>query len=277
MTKKIIKAVKGHPAVDGAGVNLIRVIGYRDIQEADPFLLLDAFDSTDPKDYINGFPMHPHRGIETVTYLIDGQIDHEDSLGNKGSIQAGQSQWMTAGSGIMHQEMPQEQSRLFGLQLWVNLPKKHKMTVPRYFDITNDMIKTVDIPEGKVRVIAGSFGDAKGVDTAFVKAQMLDIRLNPDAEMLIPMDKKSTVLVYTLEGDGYFGPGALHYADRRTAVIFGEGDTFFARAGKNGLHFMLYSGRPLRESVAWGGPIVMNTQEELVNAFEELQVGTFIR
>ncbi len=275
--KDIIKIVKGHPAVDGVGVKLTRVISYNDIKEADPFLLLDAFDSDNPDDYIKGFPLHPHRGIETVTYVIDGQINHEDSLGNQGAILPGESQWMTAGRGVLHEEMPQKGPRLFGLQLWINLPKKDKMTAPRYFEINSSMIKTVELPEGTVRVIAGSFNNIHGADTHFVKALMLDIRLNPGKELSVPVDQESTVLVYTLEGDGHFGPGGTQHAGRRTAVIFGEGDGVYIRAGGKGLHLMLYAGRPLHEPVAWGGPIVMNTQDELIHAFEELQLGTFIK
>lgn len=277
MVKDIIKTVKGHPTQDGAGVKLIRVVGRDDIREADPFLMLDAFDSSNPADYIRGFPMHPHRGIETVTYLIDGQIDHRDSLGSAGTIGAGQSQWMTAGSGILHEEMPQRSDRLFGLQLWVNLQQKDKMTPPRYFDITNDMIPTVPLEQGTVRVIAGAYGDYRGVEPRHVRATMLDIRLAPDEQFNMPVDAEATVLIYILEGEGFFGPDGGRAVGRRTAVIFGRGDAFFAKAGAEGLRFVLFAGRPLREPVAWGGPIVMNTQEELQTAFRELTQGTFIK
>lgn len=275
--KAIVKMVKGYSTQDGAGVNLIRVIGHDDVYEADPFLMLDAFDSTDPADYIKGFPMHPHRGIETVTYLIEGQIDHRDSLGNEGSIRKGQSQWMTAGSGILHEEMPQESERLFGLQLWVNLPQRDKMTPPQYFDITNEMIQTAAVESGVVRVISGEFEGIKGVEPRHVAVTMLDISLDPEGQLEIPIDNESTVLVYTLEGSGFFGPETSQAVDRRTAAIFGRGDVFPVRAGVDGLHFMLFAGRPLREQIAWGGPIVMNTQEELRTAFAELDKGTFIK
>lgn len=274
---EVQKVIKGHATQDGAGVKLIRVVGHDDVREADPFLMLDAFDSDNPADYIRGFPMHPHRGIETVTYLIEGQIDHRDSLGNAGSIFAGQAQWMTAGSGILHEEMPQKSSRMFGLQLWVNLPQPDKMTAPQYFDITNDMIPTVQLAEGSVRVIAGAFDGVKGVEPRHVQATMLDIRLNPDAAFCMPVDEETTVLIYTLEGRGFFGPEGRAPLDRRTAAVFGSGDTFYAKAGAEGLRFVLFAGRPLREPVAWGGPIVMNTQDELRTAFRELEQGTFIK
>ena len=276
-TKDIVKTVKGHPTRDGAGVSLIRVVGHDDVAQADPFLMLDAFDSKNPADYIRGFPMHPHRGIETVTYLIEGRIDHRDSLGNAGSIRAGQSQWMTAGSGILHEEMPQESERLFGLQLWVNLPQADKMTAPQYFDITEEMIETLPIPEGTVRVVAGAFGGARGVRPRHVDVTMLDISLRPGERLEFPVDESSTALVYTLEGEGFFGPEAARAVGNRTAAIFGQGDRFLAKAGENGLRFMLFAGRPLHEPVAWGGPIVMNTREELQTAFRELDAGTFIK
>ncbi len=275
--KNIVKTVKGHPTQDGAGVSLIRVIGYNDVKESDPFLMLDAFDSTNPKDYIKGFPMHPHRGIETVTYLIEGQIDHKDSLGNSGSIGPGQSQWMTAGSGILHEEMPQPSDRLFGLQLWVNLPQAEKMTPPKYFDITNDMIQDVETDQGTVRVIAGEFGDVKGVEPRHVKATMLDINLDPNEQFTMPMDNESTVLIYILEGAGHFGPENGSLVTSRTAAIFGQGENFSVKSGSEGLRFVMFAGKPLRESIAWGGPVVMNTQDELNNAFRELEMGTFIK
>ena len=275
--KDLVKTVKGRHTWDGAGVSLIRVIGHDDVCEADPFLMLDAFDSTNPEDYINGFPFHPHRGIETVTYLVEGEIDHKDSLGNSGTILGGQAQWMTAGSGIMHEEMPQRRPRLFGLQLWVNLPAKDKMTDPRYFDITAGMTPVVDIPGGHVRVVAGAYGDVKGVAPAFVQATMLDVTLEPGAVFDMPAENQATVLIYTLEGAGYFGPGGAHEIGCRTGAIFGTGGTFHAQAGDEGVRFMLFAGTPLNEPVAWGGPIAMNTEEELQTAFAELRAGTFVK
>ncbi len=275
--KDLVKTVSGRRTWDGAGVSLIRVIGHDDVRDADPFLMLDAFDSTNPDDYVNGFPFHPHRGIETVTYLVEGQIDHKDSLGNSGTIQGGQAQWMTAGSGIMHEEMPQRSPRMLGLQLWVNLPAKDKMTDPRYFDITSAMTPVVDIPGGRVRVVAGAFGGAKGVAPAFVQATMLDVTLEPGVVFDMPADDEATVLIYTLEGDGRFGPGGAHEIACRTGAIFGAGGTFHAQAGDAGVRFMLFAGKPLREPVAWGGPIAMNTEEELQTAFAELRAGTFVK
>lgn len=275
-SKKIMKKVKGYRTKDGAGVSLIRVIGHDDVTEADPFLMLDAFDSKDPADYIRGFPMHPHRGIETVTYLIDGRIDHKDSLGNSGTIHSGESQWMTAGRGILHEEMPKVSERLFGLQVWVNLPKKDKMTGPRYMDISNDDIGIAEKENSKVRVIAGTYDGVKGASSKYVDVTMLDVTIDSDQELSIPLENRSTALVYTLEGDGGFG-SEYEQIENRTAAIFGEGDTLDIKAGKDGVRFMLYAGRPLKEPVAWGGPIVMNTRAELEDAFAEMRRGTFIQ
>lgn len=276
--RNVVKAIKGHPTVDGAGVHLIRVLGPNDVRDIDPFLMLDAFDSENPEDYIKGFPMHPHRGIETITYLIKGQINHKDSLGNGGTIQEGQSQWMTAGRGILHEEMPQVSDRLFGLQIWLNLPQKDKMTKPHYFDITKDMIKSVDLPNdgGIVKIISGSYDSVKGVDTTHIQASIFDIYLNPGTEIEIPSASENNLFIYIFEGEGYFGENEDSIVENRTAAIFDEGDYFKAKAGVNGLRFMLFSGKPLNEPIAWGGPIVMNTDEELDEALRELRLGTFI-
>lgn len=276
MEKRTIKEIRGMRTRDGAGVSLVRVIGHGDVLEADPFLLLDAFDSVNPDDYIRGFPMHPHRGIETITYLIEGRIDHKDSLGNSGSIRSGQAQWMTAGRGILHEEMPQPSERMWGLQIWLNLAKADKMTEPKYFDITEDMVGVARLPEGTVRVISGEFAGARGVHPRHIEAMVLDVDLNPNAAMRFPFPHGHTAIAYTLTGGGAFGEDE-RAVDARTALIFGEGDSLTVRSGPEGLRFMLLGGAPLREPIAWGGPIVMNTQAELRTAFEELERGTFIR
>lgn len=277
MKRDIDQVVTGNRAIDGAGVHLVRVLGNQTTSAFDPFLMLDAFDSTDPKDYIKGFPWHPHRGIETVTYLVNGHIEHGDSLGNKGDILDGGCQWMTAGSGIMHQEMPLASNRMLGLQLWLNLPKADKMTPPKYNDIT-----AADVPEVReggsvVRVISGNYKDARGfMEGEHVKMTMLDINLLPGAEFSMPTDEEATVFVYLFSGMGKFGLSQRELEEKR-AVLFTKGDEVGFTAGEHGLHLVLCMARPLKEPIAWGGPIVMNTREELALAFAELDRGTFIK
>jgi redox-sensitive bicupin YhaK (pirin superfamily) len=275
--KKIRRIVAGSHQVDGAGVKLVRVIGRADVEEFDPFLMLDAFDSRNPADYIKGFPWHPHRGIETVTYLIAGDIEHGDSLGNKGHILDGGCQWMTAGSGIIHQEMPQPAERMLGLQLWLNLPSKDKWTRPQYRDITAALIPKVQEESGTVGVISGTYNKVQGATQGdYVKALMLDIELKPEADWRLPVDSASTLFIYIVKGGAFFQASSTQVESHR-AVLFGEGDEFTVQAGPEGIRFVLFSGRPLREPIAWGGPIVMNTQEELQQAFADMDNGTFIR
>ena len=275
--RKIKRIVTGTRQTDGAGVRLVRVLGPGTTAEFDPFLMLDAFDSTNPDDYVRGFPWHPHRGIETVTYLIAGAIEHGDSLGNRGVIRDGGCQWMTAGSGIIHQEMPQASPRMLGLQLWVNLPRQDKMTGPRYRDLSADRIPRVTESGGTVAVVAGSYhGTAGATQGDFVKTLLLDVSLNPEATWRLPVDAMSTLFIYLVAGTGLFG-GADKPVESHRAVLFGDGDEFSVRAGTGGVRFILFAGRPLREPIAWGGPIVMNTQRELDDAFAELDAGTFIR
>ncbi len=276
-TREVVKVVAGNEQKDGAGVRLVRVLGPGTVADFDPFLMLDAFDSLDPDDYVRGFPWHPHRGIETVTYLMQGDIEHGDSLGNAGSIVDGCCQWMTAGSGIIHQEMPRPCPRMLGLQLWVNLPAKDKMARPQYRDLKAALIPKVTEAAGTVAVIAGSYGDAEGATQGdYVKVTMLDVALVPGAGWRMPVDPQATAFAYTFEGDGGFGAAATPVGSRR-AVLFGGGDAVAVTAGPEGLRFMLIAGRPLREPVAWGGPIVMNTQAELDQAYAEIENGTFIR
>ncbi len=276
--RTIRRLVTGSAQVDGAGVRLVRVIGRADTQEFDPFLMLDAFDSRNPDDYTRGFPWHPHRGIETVTYLIQGDIEHSDSLGNKGSILDGCCQWMTAGSGILHQEMPQASERMLGVQLWLNLPRRDKMTRPQYRDLTAAMIPRIQEPGASVGVIAGQYNQTTGATQGdYVKALFLDIELEPGREWQLPTDREDTLFIYIVAGAGYFAGDRKQLTGSHQAVLFGQGDRFIARAGDQGLRFLLFAAPPLREPVAWGGPIVMNTREELQQAFQEIEDGTFIR
>lgn len=271
------KTVHGSHAVDGAGVHLVRVIGHGDVKEFDPFLLLDAFDSRNPDDYTAGFPWHPHRGIETVTWLIEGNIEHGDSLGNKGNILDGGCQWMTAGSGIIHQEMPQASNRMLGLQLWINLPAKHKMTSPKYRDLTAEKIPVVREDGVTVKIVAGTYSGTGGaMQGDYVDADMLDIRLEAGTVFSLPTDREKTVFMYILEGSLTIGAGTEEnrYHD---AVLFTKGELVKITAGNDGTRFVLFSALPLGEPIAWGGPIVMNTREELSKAFQELDNGTFIK
>lgn len=273
--RDIIKIVRGQRTVDGAGVRLVRVLGHRDTQAFDPFLMLDSFDSLNPSDYVAGFPWHPHRGIETITYLIQGRIDHEDSLGNKGSIHAGESQWMTAGSGILHQEMPQPADRMLGFQLWLNLPSREKMAEPAYLSITKGLISVEEGDGATVRVLSGRFGKAAGVTPRHIPASIFDIELDKDKALEIPADPDENAFVFLLEGGAEIGGQLI---PSKSAVLFGPGDYIAVSAPPDApARFMYFSGKPPRESVAWGGPIVMNTEEELEEAFDELRRGVFIK
>jgi len=267
----------GSRAVDGAGVRLVRVIGYKDVKDFDPFLMLDAFDSENPDDYIKGFPWHPHRGIETVTYLIRGNIEHGDSLGNKGSILDGSCQWMTAGSGIMHQEMPKASERMLGTQLWLNMPAANKMAEPKYRDITNEMVPEIDEGNSIVRVISGEYkGMSSTVYGDYVKMLYLDVRMDKGSQWKLKVDPEDTVFIYIVQGEGFFGESVEKFESRR-ALLFGEGDEISVRTDDSEIRFFLHAAKPLKEPVAWGGPIVMNTKEELDHAFKELSDGTFIK
>ena len=274
--RQITRIITGTPAVDGAGVSLTRVIGPGDVRELDPFLMLDAFDSVDPKEYLAGFPWHPHRGIETITYLIEGDVEHRDSLGHQGSIKSGDAQWMTAGSGIIHQEMPVATKRLWGAQLWVNLPRKDKLCAPHYGDILHETIPMVSEQGVDVRVISGLYKDQKGAfQGTYVPVTLWDVTLDRSQVWSVSPDPTHTVFLYLFSG-GLHIDGKL-IKDRR-AVLFGEGDRVQVRAGGDGeARFLFLSAPPLHEPVAWGGPIVMNTQLELQEAFEELQNGNFLK
>lgn len=278
--RKIKTILKSHPTIEGAGVHLKRVFGYHQVPDLDPFLLLDHFGSDNPRDYLLGFPWHPHRGIETVTYMLDGAVEHGDSIGNSGVIKSGDVQWMTAGSGIIHQEMPKQYTGLMtGFQLWVNLPAKGKMMNPRYRDVQADTIPVVTLDSGiKVKVISGELEGTKGpVKDLVIDTEYLDVSMPPKSVFERSFEKDYRVFAYVIEGDGYFEYGSSNLVDSQHLVLFDDGDDINIKAGEKALRFLLISGRPLDEPVAWYGPIVMNTQKELDLAFEEYRNGTFIK
>lgn len=276
--RTIKKVITGRNSVDGAGVKLVRVFGNNDVKDFDPFLMLDAFDSKDPEDYIKGFPWHPHRGIETITYLIQGDIEHGDSLGNKGTIMDGDCQWMTAGSGIIHQEMPKACPRMLGVQLWLNLPASNKMVAPKYRDIRRKSIPVVRDGAAAVHIIAGQYKEIKGaVAGDYVKATYFDVELKAGGEWSFETEPEDNLFIYILQGGGFFETNQAEAITEKHAVLFEDGKWFWAKAGEEGIRFLLLSGKPLKEPVAWGGPIVMNTNEELERAFAELNENTFIK
>jgi len=273
--RKIARVVRGMPAVDGAGVSLTRVLGGATIEDFDPFLMLDSFDSTNPPDYLRGFPMHPRRGIETITYLVDGELAHQDSLGNKGLITPGASQWMTAGRGILHQEMPQESKHFLGLQLWLNLASNEKLTEPKYFDIRPEDMGVVEDHCAKVIVISGEYAGVRGAKPHHIQATLLDVGIHEGQSVEIPVAEENTVFIFSLLGDMIVDDEIF---EQKTAVLLRDGDTVEVSAMPGqAVRFILASAPPLHEPVAWGGPIVMNTQEELRKAFSDLRAGTFIK
>ncbi len=271
--KKII--MNGHSTYDGAGVRLTRIFAHDNVKLTDPFLLLDHFGSDNPDDYIKGFPWHPHRGIETVTYMLGGTVEHGDNIGNSGTIGTGDIQWMTAGSGVIHQEMPQKtKGMMHGLQLWVNLPAKDKMMEPRYRGILADEVPIVNIPGGEVRVIAGTFNDVKGpVRELIVDIVYLDVRIKKGSTLSHDTKKGYTSFCYLLSGKGEFDDTNL---EQSSGILFTESGSISIKAVED-MHYIFITGRQLNESIAWGGPIVMNTQQELEIAFRELDEGTFIK
>ncbi len=287
MTKrKCAQIVRGQHAVDGAGVRLRRVLGLRTVKDFDPFLMLDGFDSTDPKDYIKGFPWHPHRGIETVTYLLKGDIEHGDSLGNSGVIRDLQCQWMTAGSGIIHQEMPKAAERMLGCQLWVNLPKKDKMTEPAYRDIKPQDVSVVSEKNATIRVLSGSYKKDHGaVKGEYIHVQYLDVDLEPGIVWSYKeTSNDNTLFLYLIDGTLAADDALVNFEEKACAILMSssssessEYDEVLVKAGTGGARFFLIAGKPLKEPVAWGGPIVMNTEQELGEAFRELDDNTFIK
>lgn len=282
----MVGARKGRLVVEGAGVRLRRAIGMGEPGEFDPFLLLDDFRSANPDDFRAGFPWHPHRGIETITYVLRGTVEHQDSLGNRGVIGAGDVQWMTAGRGIVHQEMPQgDDGRIEGFQLWANLPAKHKMTAPRYQGIESGAIPEHVLADGStVRVIAGRFGGAAGpVDGIADEPDYLDIDLAPGADFPLPVRPGRQAFAYVIGGSGWLGGGpssGAAGAELRDGTLawFGDGDSLRLRAGRDEhFRFLFCSGMALGEPIAWSGPIVMNTQAELDAAYRQLGDGSFLK
>ena len=296
--RPIKKVLQAKPTLEGAGVKLQRAFGFGNTSEFDPFLLFDDFRNEDPKDYLAGFPWHPHRGIETITYVLAGTVDHRDSLGNRGNLGAGDVQWMTAGSGILHQEMPagDARGRMHGFQLWANLPASLKMTKPRYQDVAaTDIPEVVDDDGTTVRVICGDFWGRKGpIEGVAADPRYLDVSVPPSQQRRLVVETSRHAFAYVFAGSGSFrdasdpqgvlteeiATGGMvrdHDTRNRSLVLFDRGDEVVVKAGEEGIRFLLVSGTPIEEPVAWYGPIVMNTNEQLQQAIAELRSGTFIK
>jgi redox-sensitive bicupin YhaK (pirin superfamily) len=296
--RPVKRIVHAKPTLEGAGVHLRRAFGFGNTSEFDPFLLLDDFRNDVPADYLAGFPWHPHRGIETITYVLAGTVEHGDSIGNRGAIGAGDVQWMTAGSGIIHQEMPKGDNagRMHGFQLWGNLPSSLKMTAPRYQEVKAPDIPAVTDDDGThVHVVCGNFWGMKGpVDGVAADPVYLDVSVAPGRRKVLPVETTRHAFAYVFAGNGKFcnasGPLAVPTesvgwldtkppaeVDNRSLVLFDRGDEVEVQAGEDGIRFLLVSGKPLGEPVAWYGPIVMNTQDQLREAFQELEEGTFLK
>jgi hypothetical protein len=292
--RPVKRLIHSTPTLEGAGVHLRRAFGFGNTTDFDPFLLLDDFRNDIPKEYLAGFPWHPHRGIETITYVLAGTVEHGDSMGNRGAIAAGDIQWMTAGSGIIHQEMPKgdPEGRMHGFQLWANLPASLKMTAPRYQEVKAPEIPLITDDDGTaVRIVCGNFWGKKGpVDGIAADPIYLDISVPPGKKKVLPVETTRHAFAYVFAGSGVFGNASElqpvktdivgsdgQQADNRSLVLFDSGDEVTVQAGPEGIRFLLVSGKPLEEPVAWRGPIVMNTQDQLRQAFEELNRGTFLK
>jgi quercetin 2,3-dioxygenase len=297
--RPVKRIVSSKPTIEGAGVHLRRAFGFDDTTEFDPFLLLDDFRNDRPDEYRAGFPWHPHRGIETITYVLAGNVEHGDSLGNRGNLGAGDVQWMTAGRGIMHQEMPQgdDKGRMHGFQLWANLPSSLKMTAPRYQDIKAPEIPEITDDDGtRVRVVCGDFRGKTGpVEGVAADPRYLDVWVPPGKRKTLPVELERHAFAYVFEGSGNFRGASAPFGvltektdgkneilvreqtGNRSLVLFDSGDEVTVQAGDEGIRFILVSGKPIKEPVAWYGPIVMNSQAELQQAFTELRGGTFIK
>jgi redox-sensitive bicupin YhaK (pirin superfamily) len=296
--RNVKRLIKSKPTMEGAGVHLRRAFGFGNTADYDPFLLLDDFRNDQPEEYLAGFPWHPHRGIETITYVLAGTVEHGDSIGNQGTIGAGDVQWMTAGSGIIHQEMPKgdAQGRMHGFQLWANLPASLKMTAPRYQEMKSADVPLLNDDDGtQIRLVCGSYKGRKSPIVGVAADPIyLDVAIPAGRRKTIPVETARHAFAYVFAGDGKFcnaskplavptegvGWSDTHpptSADNRSLVLFDVGDEVTVEAGKDGIRFLLVSGKPLQEPVAWYGPIVMNTQEELAQAFEELDRGTFLK
>jgi redox-sensitive bicupin YhaK (pirin superfamily) len=297
--RPVKRVAQSQPTLEGAGVHLRRAFGFGTTSEFDPFLLFDDFRNERPEDYLAGFPWHPHRGIETITYVLAGTVDHGDSLGNRGSLGAGDVQWMTAGSGILHQEMPKgdPKGRMHGFQLWANLPSSLKMTKPRYQDVVAADIPEITDDDGtRVRVVCGDFWGKRGpVDGVAADPRYLDIFVPPGVRKRLPVETTRNAFAYVFEGSGTFrdasaprgvqteqvgeaaDAGAHEPIGNRSLVVFDRGDEVVVQAGDQGIRFLLVSGQPIEEPVAWYGPIVMNTKQQIQQAIHDLQDGTFIK
>jgi redox-sensitive bicupin YhaK (pirin superfamily) len=277
--RPLSRLLRSQPIIEGAGVRLKRAFGSSQLPLFDPFLLLDDFHSANPKDYLAGFPMHPHRGIETITYLLQGRVLHKDSMGHSGVIEAGDVQWMTAGGGIIHEEMPQvSDPALWGFQLWANLPASHKMMSPRYREIRSDQIPMVSPADGvAVKIICGQVAGVEGpVHEIVIDPEYLDVTVAPESRYNHPVKVSHRVFAYVIEGEGRFGEEHGQLVEAETVVLFTDGETVQVVTGGSPVRFLLVSGKPIGEPIAWGGPIVMNTREELARAFEEYRDGTFL-
>ncbi len=296
--RKIKRVFKSKATLEGAGVHLKRAFGFHEVKMFDPFLLLDDFRSSNPEQYLKGFPWHPHRGIETITYVLKGDVEHGDSMGNKGNISAGDIQWMTAGSGIIHQEMPKgnDVGEMYGFQLWANLPKTHKMMDPRYQEVKNGQFPVVTRENGPtIKVVAGEVEGVKGPVTDIVITPLyLDVTMPANASFDLPTTKGHTVIAYVIDGKGYFtrdkdlfsyevesseetNDEKKQIIDNESLILFDDGEAVSVTTADEPVRFLLFSGRPIGEPIAWYGPIVMNHQGELQRAFEELDNGTFVK
>lgn len=274
MERTIEKTVRGYATEDGAGVKLVRVLGNRTVSDFDPILMLDSFDSRNPADYTAGFPMHPHRGIETISYVVSGAMQHRDSLGNTDTISDGEVQWMTAGSGILHEEKIPAAGRLLGVQLWLNLPAKDKMTRPAYHRVRREDIPEVSVPGGKIRVLAGAYLGTAGYTAQHLPLDYYDVRLEPNASLRLETNPSRAVMLFTLEGSVTVGGTPIA---EKTAVRLSSGESVALHSDKTPACVLVMSSLALSEPVVWGGPIVMNTRAELNEAFRELNSGTFLK
>lgn len=274
MERKVKQQIRGFRTQDGAGVSLVRVLGHGTVKEYDPILMLDSFDSTNPDDYTAGFPMHPHRGIETISYVYRGQMTHKDSLGNEDTIGNGEVQWMTAGSGILHEEKLPASERMLGVQLWLNLPAKDKMVSPAYHSIKNSEIEEIELENGKLRLLAGEFRGRKGYMSNYLPVDYFDIHLEAGASVIVDTDAERSIMIFTLLGDAYIG-GEL--VKEKTAAKLTAGSHVEIKTADQKAQVLFISSTALDEPVIWGGPIVMNTNDELKKAFDDLDKGTFLQ
>ena len=274
MKRKVKTTVKGFRAIDGAGVSLVRVLGRDTVEEFDPILMLDSFDSINPEDYTAGFPMHPHRGIETISYVSSGKMMHRDSLGNEDIVSSGEVQWMNSGSGILHEERIPEVDRLLGVQLWLNLPKDDKMSKPSYNSIKKEDIKEVEIDGGKIRLLAGDYKDVSGYRGKHLPLNYYDIHLDEGAEIILNMDANESVMLFTLLGDVYVEG---EFVEEKTAVKLTEGSSLSIKNEDKKAQVLYISSKALNEPISWAGPIVMNSKEEIKEALDELNKGIFIK